>query len=313
MVQTDQSPLTFLAAARQSAAGAVLPCREGGGWRLKTRVGGSRCCGRVQRRGRRRQALGAATGCKGRGCKSASGQHYGVQTDPNGLLFMRARYYNPYISRFLNPDPSAFGGGLNFYLFCNGNPISETDPFGLCAVGDNNAFSWVNPLVNDLNSRYRNDLPTGLNWLYNASATANAGLSYLKNGIQSLGDLTPLAMLPGFGIISEAEAAEESATLPEGSFSIADWVGYPANLPKPTGPFRLLEGAEYDVARGEANSANAAIHEADPSLNGLQLHEIQPVKFGGSPTDPLNKIPLTPQQHIPATTWWNQLLRDITP
>jgi len=26
---------------------------------------------------------------------------FGVQTDPNGLLYMRARYYNPYISRFL--------------------------------------------------------------------------------------------------------------------------------------------------------------------------------------------------------------------
>jgi hypothetical protein len=32
---------------------------------------------------------------------------------------------------FLNPDPSGFGGGLNFYLFADGNPISETDPFGL--------------------------------------------------------------------------------------------------------------------------------------------------------------------------------------
>jgi RHS repeat-associated protein len=56
---------------------------------------------------------------------------FGVQTDPNGLLFMRARYYNPYISRFLNPDPSGFAGGLNFYVFANGNPVSETDPFGL--------------------------------------------------------------------------------------------------------------------------------------------------------------------------------------
>jgi RHS repeat-associated protein len=56
---------------------------------------------------------------------------FGVQTDPNGLLYMRARYYNPYISRFLNPDPSGFAVGLNFYAFCNGNPISETDPFGL--------------------------------------------------------------------------------------------------------------------------------------------------------------------------------------
>ena len=31
---------------------------------------------------------------------------YGVQTDPNGLLYMRSRYYNPYLCRFINPDPS---------------------------------------------------------------------------------------------------------------------------------------------------------------------------------------------------------------
>jgi RHS repeat-associated protein len=60
---------------------------------------------------------------------------FGVQTDLNGLLFMRARYYNPYISRFLNPDPSGFAGGLNFYVFANGSPVSDTDPFGLWTWG----------------------------------------------------------------------------------------------------------------------------------------------------------------------------------
>jgi hypothetical protein len=49
---------------------------------------------------------------------------------------MRARYYNPYICRFLNPDPAGFSGGLNFYAYADGNPISLIDPFGLSAVGD---------------------------------------------------------------------------------------------------------------------------------------------------------------------------------
>ncbi|MFN3409054.1 MAG: RHS repeat-associated core domain-containing protein [Limisphaerales bacterium] len=56
---------------------------------------------------------------------------YGVQTDPNGLLYMRARYYNPYLCRFLNADPVGFAGGLNFYAYADGNPISLVDPFGL--------------------------------------------------------------------------------------------------------------------------------------------------------------------------------------
>jgi RHS repeat-associated protein len=56
---------------------------------------------------------------------------YGVMTDANGLLYMRARYYNPYLCRFLNADPSGFAAGLNFYAFANGNPVDLLDPFGL--------------------------------------------------------------------------------------------------------------------------------------------------------------------------------------
>jgi len=69
---------------------------------------------------------------------------YGVQTDANGLLYMRARYYNPYLCRFVNADPSGFSGGLNWYAYADGNPISELDPFGLGAVTDNDMFSWIN-------------------------------------------------------------------------------------------------------------------------------------------------------------------------
>ncbi len=61
---------------------------------------------------------------------------YGVQTDPNGLLYMRARYYNPRLCRFLNADPSGFSGGLNFYAYVDGNPISYLDPSGLVRWGD---------------------------------------------------------------------------------------------------------------------------------------------------------------------------------
>ena len=65
-------------------------------------------------------------------------------TDPNGLLYMRARYYNPFLCRFINADPSGFSGGLNFYAYANGNPVSYTDPFGLGALSDNTInSSWV--------------------------------------------------------------------------------------------------------------------------------------------------------------------------
>ncbi len=61
---------------------------------------------------------------------------YGVMTDENGLYYMRARYYNPDIKRFINQDilqgKIADGRSLNRYVYSNGNPVSLTDPFGLC-------------------------------------------------------------------------------------------------------------------------------------------------------------------------------------
>ena len=71
---------------------------------------------------------------------------YGVMTDPNSLLYMRARYYNPYLCRFISADPSGFNGGMNFYAYANANPVSYLDPFGLGAVSDNLlvSSSWFN-------------------------------------------------------------------------------------------------------------------------------------------------------------------------
>ncbi|MBR1599278.1 MAG: RHS repeat-associated core domain-containing protein [Lachnospiraceae bacterium] len=60
---------------------------------------------------------------------------YGVVTDNNGLYYMRARYYNADIKRFINKD--VLLGVLerisssNRYAYVEGNPVSYLDPFGL--------------------------------------------------------------------------------------------------------------------------------------------------------------------------------------
>jgi RHS repeat-associated protein len=167
---------------------------------------------------------------------------FGVQTDPNGLLYMRARYYNPYISRFLNPDPSGFSGGLNFYAYANGNPISETDPFGLGAVGDNASYSWIGQVnttgsgifpsgpfpyyngtglgsdllagVANLGSLLDNTINSVGNTAFTAANMAGQFLGYLadKSG-QSGIDSTSVAMISGLGILGEAAAAEGEGTV----------------------------------------------------------------------------------------------------
>ena len=56
---------------------------------------------------------------------------FGIQTDPNGLVNMRARYYNPATKSFISADPSGFEGGLNWYLYASGDPFSRVDINGM--------------------------------------------------------------------------------------------------------------------------------------------------------------------------------------
>ena len=107
-------------------------------------------------------------------------------------------------------------------------------------------------------------------------------------------------------------AAVAGRAIVPGSFNLMNWSRYPSWAPKPTGTLRVLTGADYEAARKAANAANAALRRADPAAYaGKQIHEITPVKFGGNPTDPANKIALTPNQHAEITSFWNQLMRDL--
>jgi len=63
-----------------------------------------------------------------------------VTTDVNGLYYMRARYYDQTIKRFINRDVLSGEIGnsqsLNRFCYVQGNPVSLTDPFGLCPDGN---------------------------------------------------------------------------------------------------------------------------------------------------------------------------------
>ena len=54
------------------------------------------------------------------------GQRY---DEESGLYYMKNRYYDPEIGRFITRDPAQ--DGLNLYAFVNNNPINFVDPLGL--------------------------------------------------------------------------------------------------------------------------------------------------------------------------------------
>jgi RHS repeat-associated protein len=71
---------------------------------------------------------------------------YGVMTDTSGLYYMRARYYNPEIRRFVNQDilrgNVVEGQTLNRYAYVMGQPVSYVDPFGLSGFDEVAEWTW---------------------------------------------------------------------------------------------------------------------------------------------------------------------------
>jgi RHS repeat-associated protein len=75
----------------------------------------------------------------------------GREQDPQtGLVYMRARWYDPSMGRFISEDPIGLEGGINPYGFGDGDPINHADPSGTCPEGetmdlaiDVDSGSWV--------------------------------------------------------------------------------------------------------------------------------------------------------------------------
>ncbi|MFI9175622.1 RHS repeat-associated core domain-containing protein [Streptomyces lincolnensis] len=61
-------------------------------------------------------------------------RYSGAYLDPTGLYKMGARYYDPQLGRFTQPDPS--GQETNPYLYAGGDPINNSDPTGLLSLPD---------------------------------------------------------------------------------------------------------------------------------------------------------------------------------
>jgi len=60
---------------------------------------------------------------------------YGVMAETDGFYYMRARYYDPEVGRFISEDPMGFDGGdVNLYAYAGNNPVMLVDPLGLWSV-----------------------------------------------------------------------------------------------------------------------------------------------------------------------------------
>ncbi len=81
----------------------------------------------------------------GQGTPSGAFGFAGEQTDPTGLIHLRARQYRPALARFTSVDPVQPGtpgtGGWNHYTYTANNPTTWTDPTGESLNGEGIALT----------------------------------------------------------------------------------------------------------------------------------------------------------------------------
>ena len=123
------------------------------------------------------------------------GGQYGAVTDKNGLIYLKTRYYNPEIMRFMNRD-TVRGSvvdtkSLNRFAYVEGNPLTYVDPNGQAAT-------WLKNNLDTLHS-----VLSGLSIIPGFNIAASVGLIFIdlaKHDYSALAMDSLGIVIPGVGV-----------------------------------------------------------------------------------------------------------------
>jgi len=146
----------------------------------------------------------------------------GHESDTNtGLIYMRARYMDPVLGRFLSEDPSKDGG--NWFVYCGDEPVSFFDQSGrdfdlassLTTIGISGLLGAISSGLADLVFQgYTKD--GQIDWLEVAAVAIGGGLAFM---VVAGGGLAILSLESG----AVATAASSVATLISAK-TLAEWI-----------------------------------------------------------------------------------------
>jgi RHS repeat-associated protein len=145
------------------------------------------------------------------------------ELDPEtGLYFYRARYYEPSIGRFLQPDPIGLAAGPNAYTYAGNMPATFVDPLGLdyvdvaanyaAGMGDAMSFGITNYIRDRMGT---NSVIDQCSWSYSAGWWTGMAQQMAFSGAGAFHGGARTVLYSGEGALDAARAAKGAGRLLE--------------------------------------------------------------------------------------------------
>ena len=192
------------------------------------------------------------------------------RSDPTGLIWMGARYYDPREGCFLSPDPISYPVCLDLYTYANGDPINNFDPDG----------RYTSPILKDIgmtvadaffSNRFQGSM-RAMGGLTEAIAGGSFALASLETGIGAVAGFAVMAHgLDNFQ--AGFHQAWNNVSRDPATVQLLQKAGMSHNVSHMTNDFGMMLGTMGVIA-----STNARITQAPTQLTKVSIHEKNNVK-----------------------------------
>ncbi len=193
-----------------------------------------------------------------------------------GLYYVRARWYDPSLGRFMSEDPAGFAGGVNPYTFADDDPINGSDPSGMFGGSIMNAYNSCGIYCQFASDLYHNRGPSKVP--HATLKGANPGCVFCNRvyfiGVHGSG-IIGAGPTGGVGLILWSNEGPGIYTTVGGGFGGAVGAG-----------IALGSSTNLSSFRGWSNGSGASVWGISGSYSGNQLGSTYTGGFGpqlGSP------------------------------
>ncbi len=113
-------------------------------------------------------------------------RYSGKERDSTGLYYYGFRYYAPWLSRWISPDPAGSIDGLNLYKFVRNNPVTLIDNMGLESTDNSSSSQRAKSNWQRLSAKLPNDYsPVKIRTV--ASGIIHVHIQATEAGLQEIG------------------------------------------------------------------------------------------------------------------------------